>query len=654
MTLRAPPLLIGAALAFWGWQTGHLQSALLMAALLESARLTPWRWEVSDTDFNRIADFSSVAFAVLVVWQFSNRGVHGIYAILELAPWVLFLLLAAQVYSRRGAVRLSALVVSLRTRPGEAPRSDDRDVDLGSAYVLACLLAACTGGGGAWYFAGVASLLAWLLFPARPRRYPVALWLALLGVAGACGWAGQRGVRELQYLAERLVLSIMGDMAAAETDPTRATTAIGAIGRLKFSDRVVLRVRPDTPLREPLYLREAAYDRFEYGNWKTTRAAFTAVDALPGRAVWPLGEPAPHPRSATIVVPFREERGVLPLPYGTTRIEASAGLELQRNAYEAITLEVPPGQVRVRVDFDPDALPRGAPAEGESELPGNYRDDFMQIALELGLPGRPAGEVLARVTGFFARDFRYSLGRRGTWPGRLPLATFLRRDRAGHCEYFAAATTLLLRAGGVPSRYVVGYVVNEWSPLERAWVARARHAHAWAEAWVDERWRIVDTTPAIWADYEESQRSGLQGFYDLWSWTAYQLGRIRDGDSPLSRWYGWLLLPLAGLLAWRLSRRERVQRDRGQGRRPPPGPGLDSEFAALVARLAARGVALRPGEPLGAWIERVARAGVAPAALPALRTGLRLHYRLRFDPRGLDPGERAALAHEVEAALRGL
>src|SRR5439155_1389676 len=77
-----------------------------------------------------------------------------------------------------------------------------------------------------------------------------------------------------------------------------------------------------------------------------------------------------------------------------------------------------------------------------------------------------------------------------------------RRGHSGHCEYFATATVLLLRAAGVPARYATGYSVQEWSRLERRYVVRARHAHSWALVWADGAWRDLDTTPPLWADEE--------------------------------------------------------------------------------------------------------------------------------------------------------
>jgi len=61
------------------------------------------------------------------------------------------------------------------------------------------------------------------------------------------------------------------------------------------------------------------------------------------------------------------------------------------------------------------------------------------------------------------------------------------------------------------------------------------------------------------------------------------------------------------------------------------------------------GFARLPGETFGAWLARLERASLAHVR--ALREPLALHYRLRFDPRGLDAEGRAALKATVQQWL---
>jgi hypothetical protein len=231
--------------------------------------------------------------------------------------------------------------------------------------------------------------------------------------------------------------------------------------------------------------------------------------------------------------------------------------------------------------------------------------------------------------------------------------------QAGHCEYFATATVLLLRAAGIPARYAVGYAVSEWSPREGRYLVRARHAHSWAQAWVDGAWRDVDTTPPGWASMEASSAAPWERLTDLASWAFFVFSRWRwsDQDTAYVDYLGWLLVPLVGFLAWRLYSRRRITRGTA-GPAPSPAPvarlGDDSELYLIEARLAALGLGRRPWEPVSRWLSRVRAApteGVAPEALSALAALVRLHYRYRFDPHGLDPAERETLRSGVHAWL---
>jgi hypothetical protein len=206
---------------------------------------------------------------------------------------------------------------------------------------------------------------------------------------------------------------------------------------------------------------------------------------------------------------------------------------------------------------------------------------------------------------------------------------------------------LLLRAAGVPARYAVGFAVQEWSRLEQRYVVRARHAHAWALAWVGGAWREVDTTPAVWVD-EDSTASVFGPLGDLWAWGEFLFARWRwsEGGDGVGQYVGWLLIPLVLLLAWRLWARRRagpVARAAAAAPAAAARPGEDSEFYRIERRLAEGGLARRPSEPVTAWIARIREEALAPL--------VRLHYRYRFDPAGLDARERAALRAGAETWL---
>ena len=89
------------------------------------------------------------------------------------------------------------------------------------------------------------------------------------------------------------------------------------------------------------------------------------------------------------------------------------------------------------------------------------------------------------------------------------LAYFLTVRPPAHCEYFATATAILLRAGGVHARYVTGYVISGRNPVDNSYFALRRNAHAWVEAYddVEQRWVIVESTPMEGVPAREEQTS---------------------------------------------------------------------------------------------------------------------------------------------------
>ena len=81
-------------------------------------------------------------------------------------------------------------------------------------------------------------------------------------------------------------------------------------------------------------------------------------------------------------------------------------------------------------------------------------------------------------------------------PPADPLAWFLFEGRRGHCEYFASAMAVLLRAVGIPSRVVTGFQGGVYNPVSGWHVLRASDAHAWVEAYLPAiGWTAFDPTP---------------------------------------------------------------------------------------------------------------------------------------------------------------
>lgn len=73
----------------------------------------------------------------------------------------------------------------------------------------------------------------------------------------------------------------------------------------------------------------------------------------------------------------------------------------------------------------------------------------------------------------------------------------------GYCVHFATTATVLLRAAGIPARYVTGYALDVNAGKEMD--VRQSRAHAWVEYYVDDvGWTVLDPTPG-YNDTPETQ-----------------------------------------------------------------------------------------------------------------------------------------------------
>jgi transglutaminase-like putative cysteine protease len=106
----------------------------------------------------------------------------------------------------------------------------------------------------------------------------------------------------------------------------------------------------------------------------------------------------------------------------------------------------------------------------------------------------PYDKAMALET-FLKQKYSYTLDLTGN-PGKDPLAYFLFEKRAGHCEYFASAMTVMLRTLGIPSREVNGFLPGEFNELGGDYIVRASDAHSWVEAYFPGTgWVVIDPTP---------------------------------------------------------------------------------------------------------------------------------------------------------------
>jgi transglutaminase-like putative cysteine protease len=416
---------------------------------------------------------------------------------------------------------------------------------------------------------------------------------------------------------------------------------------------------------EQLYFRGAVYDSYDRGRWlRSRRPELRTVVHQVGDHYFIHG-PGEIGAPDSLAGADRAEIEAVGIPAAVLfAIDRPVAIELPATHLGAAgSLRVGPrwsGETALRVGGDGSesfvtlasahyvGFSRLDPAPPGSSLDPKVREDYLGVpagmartsALAAGLAaGHDEAGKIGAVIAWLRAGHSYTL-RPPARPADVdPVEDFLFDQRAGHCELFASAAVLLLRAAGVPARYVTGFRGGEWNAVGGYLAVRDERAHAWAEAFVPGAgWVRVDATPPA-ASFARPGRfaeisDALDFFWSRWV-VGYDLGRQRDLAQRAWRQVQHLLpppswaRPLDGLAiaaamsalifgARRMRRRHprRVPRAVAEGgwRRPPPkdtGP-IERLYGRALGRLAGAGWPRRSNETPHEYAERLRGAGLFP------------------------------------------
>ena len=374
--------------------------------------------------------------------------------------------------------------------------------------------------------------------PEREKKLARALVLASVAVsfgAIACGTI-------LFFLFPRVSAGYLGKTSF---NPTLLSgfsdqVELGQIGEIKKSSAVVLRVETGAPVEYPgLRWRGNALATFDGKRWSSAER--------PTETLFPYGDGwiplAPRPKAG-------ESRGqmlqftVLQEPMASDalfvpgRVLAlrgnftgeAGGISHRRNyLYRDSTGSLSnPFHNYVSVRYTGIALlplyEQHALENAGTSYPPEIAETYLQLpdldpriaALARSVTSRaatPYSKALA-LEAHLKSKYAYTLDLTGN-PGKDPLAHFLFERRAGHCEYFASAMTVMLRTLNIPAREVNGFLPGEYNELGGDYIVRASDAHAWVEAYFPgSGWIVFDPTPAA----PESTRSFLTRLSQLADW----------------------------------------------------------------------------------------------------------------------------------------
>jgi hypothetical protein len=654
-------LFLACALLFWGWRAELLAWAIPMAVILELSNVIAARWEFTEKELRNVWNLCMLLLVGEVVLLLSNQDLQWGQRSFKYFQWLpvpVYLIVLAQVFGNRTTIPLSVFSTILRRFP--TLMIANKSINVTWYYYAICIVAgSATSKESLWFYPAVIALIAAGMLVWRSRRASLLAWISLIGIVAVMGYGTAQGLSIVQKNIEDNIIRWAASFFRRVDTYRESQTAIGQLGRIHLSRRIVWRLTPDASNPPPSLLREASFNHYSNQVWRAEGREYkqVTVDAqdkavlMPGRS---------NLFGARISGSLFRGQGILPLPHGTAEIHDIVAV-MKTNKLGGVRVEESPDFVDCRAlyardsSFDsPPNLSDSTNASGYNDLdiPANEKPVLDEIIASLNLQDKTESQKIRAIVQFFQANFGYTMNitkeHLDSTGVKTPLGQFLTTTRKGHCEYFATATVLLLRSAGIPARYAIGYGVQEKSGS--VYLLRERHGHAWTLVYRKEsrRWEELDTTPASWSA-EEAQRATLyERVQDFFSNLRHGFNQWRYGKTSYVSYLRWLLIPLIAVLAWRIffRKRRRHAANSTQGTFPIQELGRDSEFFLIEQALSDAGMGRLPNELSRRWLRRVQ----APEP-DKIETLLRLHQRLRFDPRGLGSNERQTLREETAAWL---
>ena len=623
-----------------------------MAVLLETSRWVPWKMDLHEKDFMRIADLTAIAFAITAITLLVTNLYESLFLLTEWLPIIVFLLISAQIYSSAQATPLKAIAASVRRRNDEHADNSLRPVDLRLPYFFITLIATSIAAAKSQtFYILMCVLLLWAFWPLRSRRYNPLTWLSMTGSAFIVGFGILTGISQLQGMVQEFTTQwFQADWS--QRNMQRNSTAMGQIGRLKLSEQIFMRIQSN--YGTDILLQQASYNRFSGITWHATGQQYRQVEKSGSTNRFLLSSNAPETGDELTISSYLiEGEGILALPLGSYAIENQRDGKLFTNEFGAARIEQKNTLLDFKVYYRKEFQNSLKPTHYDLEVPNTYQKLLKGIADELGLKQLPPGEAAEKLQDYFRTNFQYSLIQDSSSLVLNPLSTFLTSVRKGHCEYFATAGALILRAAGIPTRYAAGYLMSEMGPDTNQYIVRSRHAHAWTLAYIDNQWTELDYTPPTWATMESEAAPWWQGIYDIASNSKHFFYQWWNAKPRSPENYVLLLVLL--LAAFIVLRKFKPIHFRLQWQKQQPikhqqiNSKENSPFYKIVRHLDRSVLARKDGETIKQWVRRIPN--LNHEQQQKLDQLVQQHYQYRFSSQGGNDPCLETFNNEVEKWL---
>jgi transglutaminase-like putative cysteine protease len=281
----------------------------------------------------------------------------------------------------------------------------------------------------------------------------------------------------------RTQIPLWNFLAAPATRPSGFSDKVepGASAIVGESRTIAFRVEMPRQPQQQLYWRGTVFNRMDGNRWVRDTAVPPEQLQYKGPRIAQTVYPEPGPSRALF------------------SLDAPAAIALPRARGASDGVFEYPGPITRRLSYGAESVTSGILPTVTGidrafylRLPSRIPERVRQLAADVKRHGTGDARRLELLEQYFRNgNYRYSM--RDLPTGEDALEQFLFEKKQGHCEFFASAFALLLRAAGVPARLVGGYLGGDYNELGGYYLISDDMAHVWVEAFIDGRgWVRVD------------------------------------------------------------------------------------------------------------------------------------------------------------------
>ncbi|MDD6176752.1 MAG: DUF3488 and transglutaminase-like domain-containing protein [Ruminobacter sp.] len=264
---------------------------------------------------------------------------------------------------------------------------------------------------------------------------------------------------------------------------------------LTKSDRVVARIIYEGAIPETRYYRAVVYDYYNGVTWRQSINTERTIAILEARHY--LYNEAPKPNA-----PQGIDYDVIVEPSGNTFIPTQKysknetlgafyiNGDVYRNAVPSANREI------YHFTYFPNLEPLKERLDDPRQnlyVPRRLNPKTRDLVKTLINPLQNDEEKANSIFSYFRNNFTYSLSSNVSPTNSIDDLLF--NTHAGFCAHYAEAMAVMLRMAGIPSRIIGGYLGGEIN--DNYIILHDYDAHAWVEAYIDQRWVSFDPTTLV-------------------------------------------------------------------------------------------------------------------------------------------------------------